>query len=211
MRWGRVLATELLLQLSRLGCWQLLTEELPGQGPRHGHKVERLSSKKISPFPTACLSMNQESLIRVIGCTHVDSTASRSSCEYCSDSTWAVLVLALAQSASGSLQNDARSYLSTPLTDVVTSVTVPCCLSRRALCHPPGPVCARCGSEPASVTAPGHSCWLGQVPPARTSPSRLAGWALTADRYRSAGPACRASLALILGVSWAARCESLVW
>ncbi len=42
------------------------------------------------------------------------------------------------------------------------------------------------------------------VPPARTSPSRVAGWVLTADRFRSAGPAGRAPPALILGVSWAA-------
>jgi hypothetical protein len=76
-------------------------------------------------------------------------------------------------------------------------------------------LCARCGPESTSVTAPGHHCWPGPVPPARTSPSRVAGWTsqsrvagwvLTpppADRFRSAGPAGSAPPALILGVSWA--------
>jgi hypothetical protein len=50
----------------------------------------------------------------------------------------------------------------------------------------PGP-CAWCWSDPATVTAPGCRCWLGPVPPARTSLSRVAGWVLTADRTALSG------------------------
>ncbi len=102
----------------------------------------------------------------------------------------------MARSASGSSQD-----LST--TDDVTSVTDPGCPAAGSCATRPG-LCARCGSKPASVTAPGHRCWPGPVPPARTSPSRVAGWLLTADCFCSAGPAGRAPPALILGVSWAA-------
>jgi hypothetical protein len=104
-------------------------------------------------------------------------------CGYPLDSTRAMLVLACSAVSerlrllAGSIYQHRRPTTSPPSPPPAAPAAGPGA-TRLGLC-------ARCGSEPASVTAPGHRSWPGPLPPARTSPSRVAGWVLT-ERIASA-------------------------
>jgi hypothetical protein len=170
----------------------LLVSSLPLIRLPHGGFVATVASKLPNCTFNVFVLLLSCRLLKIAN-DRMHSTARR--CGYSSDSTRAVRVLAIGagseQPLEGSIFRRSRptnSPLSPP----------PAASAAGPGATRPG-LCARSGSETASVTALGlrHRPW--------TSPSRVAGWVLTADRYRSVGPAGRSPQALILGVSWAAR------